>query len=652
MALELPKGATTVPPLPGGAISFDGLDEKTGAPNRLRAVINAYRKPEDKIKVLQQYYPDAIPFGPDNYVFKNPNTGQPTLFNPKGFDVGDVVEYGRVATEILASIPGFAAGGLVSSPTVVGIPVAGAAGAAVTSTAAGNLYDAALRKMFGSGVDDTRTAGEFASEIATQATIEAVTPFPAQKVLSGTRNIASKALNTETAKNTIEAAKNLDIKNLPLGVIAKGVAPTENALASTLGGGKIVKAYDDAIKRLSDSVDEITSMSGTKSASEVGSTVSDAAFRFEDEFITQSQKLYDDLLGLIPSNQVFDLPSLEKALRANKKIFDNNKINQVFGDSFTKKISKIFDKGYAQPGGGPVELTYNDIKQLRTLVGKQMKGVYVVGTSPDAAAMKQIYGALSDDMFKAAKDVGGEAFDTAKYADTYYKQGINILNKKIRPLTTTAGGKEQLADERVYDKVVTGTRTEPSKMNETLKDFMTADEIATVGEKQFYDLTRDAAGDFSVGKTVSNLNRYKQRTGEYPVTIGSLGPKVDDIDLLSRGFKEASKSYNFSNTARGNAARELGAALGLGAGGGLISGDPTVGLSIAAGSYLLPKTVATMLSNPATKSAFTNWATKAGTPVSEKIAVLVSMGVSAPQAEKLIEGSYREQSVQPGLLGN
>ena len=250
MALELPKGATTVPPLPGGAINFDGLDEKTGAPNKLRAVINAYRKPEDKIKVLQKYYPDAIPFGSDNYVFKDPNTGQPTLFNPKGFDVGDVVEYGRVATEILASIPGFAAGGLVSSPTVVGIPVAGAAGAAVTSTAAGNLYDAALRKMFGSGVDDTRTAGEFASEIATQATIEAVTPFPAQKVLSGTRNIASKALNTKTAKDTIEAAKNLDIKNIPLGVIAKGVAPTENAIASTLGGGKIVKSYDDAIKRL------------------------------------------------------------------------------------------------------------------------------------------------------------------------------------------------------------------------------------------------------------------------------------------------------------------------------------------------------------------------------------------------------------------
>lgn len=652
MTLELPKGATTVPPLPGGAISFDNLDNKTGASNKLRAVINAYRKPEDKIKVLQKYHPDAIPFGSDNYVFKNPKTGQPTLFNPKGFDVGDVIEYGRVATEILASIPGFIAGAAVTSPTVVGMPVSGVMGAAAASTTAGNLYDAALRKMFGSGVDDTRTAGDFASEIATQATIEAITPFPAAKILSGTRNIASKALNTETAKNTIEAAKNLDIKNLPLGVIAKGIAPTENAMASTLGGGKIVKSYDDAIKSLSNSVDEITSMSGTKSASEVGSTISDAAFRFEDEFITQSQKLYDDLLGLIPSEQVFDLPGLEKTLRANKKIFDNSKINQVFGDSFTKKISKIFDKGYAQPGGGPVELTYNDIKQLRTLIGKQMKGVYVVGTSPDSAVMKQIYGALSDDMFKAAKKVGGEAFDTAKYADTYYKQGINVLNKKIRPLTATAGGKEQLVDEKIYDKVMSGTRTEPSKMNQTLKDFMTEDEIKTVGEKQFYDLTRDVDGNFSVGKTVSNLNKYKQRTGDYPVTIRSLGPNLDDIDALSRGFKEASKSYNFSNTARGNAARELGASLGLGAGGGLISGDPTVGLSIAAGSYLLPKTVATMLSNPATKAMFKNWATKAGTPVSEKIAVLVSMGVSAPQAEKIIENSYREQSVQSGLLGN
>ena len=55
MALELPKGATTTPPLPSGALSFDNLDNKTGAPKKIRATVSAYKKPEDnKVEVKEE----------------------------------------------------------------------------------------------------------------------------------------------------------------------------------------------------------------------------------------------------------------------------------------------------------------------------------------------------------------------------------------------------------------------------------------------------------------------------------------------------------------------------------------------------------------------------------------------------------------------
>ena len=74
--------ATTIPAPPPGfspitpaaptgfapVLPFSNVDTKTGAPAALRAMMAAYKKPEDKLKLLQKYYPDAQPAGDDNFV--------------------------------------------------------------------------------------------------------------------------------------------------------------------------------------------------------------------------------------------------------------------------------------------------------------------------------------------------------------------------------------------------------------------------------------------------------------------------------------------------------------------------------------------------------------------------------------------------------
>src|SRR5689334_21642542 len=73
------------------------VDQSTGAPASVRLRVGG--SPEgDRLANLRKFFPDAVPYGSDNFVFTNPDTGKPTLYNPKGFDFGDVASMGREVT--------------------------------------------------------------------------------------------------------------------------------------------------------------------------------------------------------------------------------------------------------------------------------------------------------------------------------------------------------------------------------------------------------------------------------------------------------------------------------------------------------------------------------------------------------------------------
>ena len=638
----LPKGATTTPPLPTGALSFDKLDNKTGAPKKIRATVSAYKKPEDKLKLIQKYYPDAIPFGADNYVFTNPKTKQPTLFNPGGFDLGDVFEYGRIGAELIGGGLGAVAGGLATSPTVAGVPVGVAAGGAALSVAAGEIYDNALRYFFGEGAEDTRTLSEYAGDVALQGTIEGLTPFPLQKGAEVLRKTANKVFNDPMAKSVYKSAENLGMKDLPLGVTTgPKVARTENALATTVGGSKIVQSYNDALNQLDTAIKDLTSTGSNLSQQAAGDLILDAALKFEEDFLTRSDFLYNTLNKKIPRRKVFDLNNTQKVLKANQYRFSNKGLTELLGKNLSDRLSVYFQ--------GEPKLTYRDLANLRSTIGRQLKGSFVVGTSPDLDDLKKLYAALSDDMFQAAESLGGDVAVTARLANDYYKKGSDVINKQIRPITTQSG-KDYLPSEKIYNKLESNLKTQPSQANEFLgnvfnKSLANENQLKLLGEKQLYDITRDVDGAFTAGKTVTNIEKLKKGTGELPISIQALGTKVDDIENLSRGFKQAGRSVNFSNTAFGNAQREFFTALGFGTVGGLATGDVSTGLSVAAGAYLTPKIFATAITNPATKASFKNWATKSGVPIDAKVAVLTSIGLTGPQAQSLIEDQYKEQSL-------
>tara|TARA_R110000823_G_C15933246_1_gene499718 strand:- start:21 stop:1967 length:1947 start_codon:yes stop_codon:yes gene_type:complete len=639
----LPKGATKTPPLPGDALSFEGLDKKTGAPKQLRATVSAYKKPEDKLKLIKKYYPEAIPFGQGNYVFTNPKTKQPTLFNPGGFDLGDVFQYGRIAAELIGGGLGAIAGGITTSPSIVGVPVGVAAGGAGGSVLSGEIYDQSLRYFFGEGAEDTRTLSEYAGDVALQGTIEGLSPFPIAKGASILRAGANKIFNDPIAKAAYKSAENLGIKDLPLGVTVPGVARTENSLATTVGGSKIVQSYNQSLNQLNNAIEDLTSTGSNLSQQAAGDLVLDAANKFQDDFFKKSDFLYNALNKKIPRSKTFKLNNTKNVLQANKNKFTSKGLNELFGKNTADKLSVYFQ-------GDPI-LTYRDTMQLRTLIGQQLKGNFVIGTSPGLEDLNKLYASLSKDLFEAAESLGGDVSVTARLANDYYKKGSNVIENQIMPIISQSG-KKILPSEKIFSKLQTNLKTEPSKTNEFLgnvfnKSLANENQLKILGEKQFYDITRDVDGAFTAGKTVTNLEKFKKGTGELPISIQALGTKVDDIETLSRGFKQANKSVNFSNTAVANAQREFMTAVGLGTIGGLYTGDVSTGLTFAAGAYLTPKALSVALTNPATKASFKNWATKGGLPIDAKVAVLTGIGFTGPQAQSIIENQYKQQEPTP-----
>src|SRR5262245_36473335 len=88
-----------------------GLDKRSGANASARRDVGGAITPMDKLATLRRYYPDAQPYGDDNFVFTDPSTGRPTLYNPPGLDPGDIPSLTPEAFEFTGGTVGALAAG-------------------------------------------------------------------------------------------------------------------------------------------------------------------------------------------------------------------------------------------------------------------------------------------------------------------------------------------------------------------------------------------------------------------------------------------------------------------------------------------------------------------------------------------------------------
>ena len=176
------------------------LDTTSGAPLKVRAVVGNFDDPERRLKALQEYYPDAVPYGDDNFIFTSED-GVPTVYNNESWvpDIGDLVSVGRDivstiagGTSAVATAVGGQLGPQVFSPEeLVTVPAA----YALASEGVGQLYDRAIDRFVpdvgrGGVVEQTKKAGgNIAAEIVGGKAVQNVAKFAGERVPDVVKNV-------------------------------------------------------------------------------------------------------------------------------------------------------------------------------------------------------------------------------------------------------------------------------------------------------------------------------------------------------------------------------------------------------------------------------------------------------------------------------
>jgi hypothetical protein len=628
--VELPDGMTEEqinaalaalpPPTPPALqINPQAIDKVTGVPKGLRAALGSTPKPEDKLRLVTKYFPDAQPYGDDNFVYKNPKTGRFTLVNPKGLDMGDVVEYGRIPFEI-------AGGALGLVPGIPGGPIGMGATSIAGSQLAGEGYDALMRNIY--GADDTRTAGEMAKDVAVGAGVDIATAGAGKLFGPFARTLFGSKEGVEAG----QAAKRLGMGPPPLGTVSsRGIARLESGLQQTLTGAKTIDmAYDVSLKEMNDALQRIAGQGVGMSPQAAGQAVLDSANNFKNKFDLRSNELYTSLGNIMPKDSLFRPQNTLDAINSFMGSGVDNP--ELAKRMMPKDLVADLQSLYSKEGTA----TYKDMKTLRTKIGKRMKSMNTGDTL--LPELEQAYAALTKDMDEAAFSVGGDVARAAEKASRFYKVGKTAIEEQIDPLVMQ--GKNVIDPEKVYKRLSLGSKTQQQTLDRQLASFVKPDVQRQVGGVQLIEAAGGEA--FSPAKLTTNLRKLEAGTGQLPSTMRNL-PQVGDLRTVADAFNRAGSTINRSNTAGASAVIS-----GLGATGGLL-GDLVVGggqeaLSAAAGitaANLLPFAAAKAMEAPVVRQILSDTVSNR----TAKISQLMALGLNQPLASSLVEGKYEQPSL-------
>ena len=632
--IELPNGAT--PEQINTAITafrntpeFDSIvDKRRGAPADVRALVGG-APIDDRLANLRQYYPDAQPYKEDNFVFTDPSTGRPTLYNPKGFDPGDVFSVGREASQAVGGTLGAMAGSFVSPGlgTVVGAG-AGTAGG-------GELFDIAMQTMAG----QINTQGVFGDllDIAVDF-VSGATGQKAGELISQGTKIAIGGGRVATQR-LVDAFRSLKIDPTPGAVTgSRTVATLEKTLEAGSFSGDILQKNAEKVLAQTKAAAERVAATLTPPRTEqgAGEIVRRAAVDAAERFGFSQERIYGeafDMVGaetLVSPNAVSQLWQ-DMALELSRSPRALRPALQPAIDM----LNAIIEDGAANGG-----IPFQALRQIRTNVGRDIAQPMLSGSSgAKNEALKRIYGALTADMSEAAKTAGPEASKTLAVADRFTRQWMNTAAKTMEKISKFD------ADERAFNFAFQTGRDGGIALQRMKQHFLPEewDAISATVLSRLGRATsgaQTAAGDeFSVSTFLTNWNKLKPKAKDALFggsRYAQLREGLDKLIEVAGSLKGVEKVANTSNTARSMIAWSTLQTLGGALGGLTIGGDPQSAIVGAIGVVVAPRVAAKLITNP----AFIEWLvtpiTKAN-GIAPHIARLVAIGKADPMIKDEID---------------
>jgi len=572
------------------------INQDRGASAGVRAQVGAAQSPEDRLSTMRNFYPEAIPYGDDNFLAINRRNDQPFLYNPPGMDLGDIPEYGR---ELATAGAGIGAAVLTSPAATTG------AGAAVPYVA-GGLASAGAGLMYDQGMEylgdtvDTRTLGEQFEDYSVEAILGML---PVDKLGAPASNFLRNRI-IDPSKNAVrEVVEKYGIE-ATAGTVGDGLLKSLEAGSQRMGAAmnNFQEAADRMYTGIESMIDDLyTSMGGRTSSIDAGRSVIESGQDFIEKHTRQSNAMYDAVDAFIDPND-FILPSNFKGA-AQEMMFASD-LGKLFQKDLAGKIVQTIDSE------GPIP--YSELAKIRSALGKTIGEKSQVGPGDiGLGEAKKLYEAITLDMQEMAKRQGDEALDAWASANDFYRVGKKTIDEVIYPTMTTRGGREWLPPEDVQRRMAGLAARDPDGLAKMqTSGVLSQDDMGRVGAGILDDLGQGTPGSAAViedrlsparipAQTSSKVINEESKDVLFNMTSREI---FEDLRILGGAVKQTDELVNRSGTGNMNVLTGML----TGAGTALAGGDPMqMGGAVLAGVVLPYLGSKGLQSRP-----FINWVTK------------------------------------------
>jgi len=622
--IEVQKGASpeaikkAIQDYMGSADFYDRIDRKRGAPGRVRKMVGDAKTPEERLKTIRNVYQDAQPYGEDNFVFTDPESGRPTLYNPKGLDYGDVASVSRESMIGVGSTLGAAFGGaggfVLGAPTGPGALLSGSggavAGAGLGASVTATVYDYLAEKFGGTVYEGgvSRRTADVLTEGAGAALGQGIGEVVVPAVVAGAKSM----LGGGTAKSQaiFETLQRFGITPAA-GVVTsgKGAGRVESALDQAAASATTMRnQIDEVMQQSQAAVEDIAAQVGKpKSQQGMGIAIQEASKNALERFAVEQAEIETKLAAKIGEDRLFNIDAL-KALKGEIEAFGGQMpgfSKQAYGDIMTK-LAMITEDAKQYSGAIP----YSAFRQIRTFFGQKMSDMT---EGVNRSVYKRMYRAMTEDLEAGASAVGASSeFKTAmEFTKGFKSEYDDFLNKMI----------DYDAPEKAY-RFLLNSRKDGGTYFNKLREQFTKDEwsdvsatvIQKMGRKNFGN---EADDSFSVSTFLGNWDGIADEAKDALFT-GVKGGKdlrqnLDELVGAFRSISASARMKNFSNTA--GAAHTLGIMNSLGSDvtkmllGSAAIGGYSPGLAAAGvagtviGGVITPKAASKLITSP----AFVKW---------------------------------------------
>lgn len=589
-------------------------DRSSGSPMGVRHAVGGASTTRDRLATLRQFYPDAQPYGPDNFIFTDPQSGRATLYNPPGLDAGDFAS----TTPEMAEIGGGIIGGAAAVPPALAaaIPTGGVSLATIPigvglGAAAGREIENLGAMHLGSRID-TRGLPERLVDAGTTAGVNAVGQRVGDLAVQGARKFigdASRRTFTRSTPTELRTAfENQSITPTP-GAISgsRTVQIAEQGLANTPGGASVMQGVAErTVGQMGERVRSLAETLGRRMSPQgTGAALREAAEGAGQRFAQRREALDQSIEDTIGGNTLVPLANVQSLIgemRATLRMAPKS-LNASLAGAIQELDNLVSD---AAANGG--KIPFAALRKVRTRVGQDLKRPDAAGYRPgEQQYIARIYGALSGDIDAAATAAGPDALNALKLHDRYVRLNRTINIPALDRITKARTDEQafqiamQGADRGGTELLRLRRNLPPEAMDELASTVLYRMGQARPGQQGAPVELLGEGDTFSPNTFLTNWSKLSpeaKRALFGGTRYEDLTANLDDLVKIAASLKDAEKMANPSGTAR----QLLFSALSYGAG-QTLTGSVSGGVSAAAGSVVVPYVSARLLTSP----GFTRW---------------------------------------------